>query len=198
VCLFVLASAPLAVVRPGWLLLALPGLVLAALSSYESQRELQAHYAVQAVPLILLALLIAARSAVERVRPEFLAPAIILPALAGFFCLSPLSPFSAGEASPSQRHRDALDAAVAMVPADAPVSAQSAIVPRLSQRPLIEEFPGRGSQVDWVVVDAFGSRSTGSLDAGFWDALSQLRTQFVLVWEQDGVEVYRNPLTTFR
>jgi hypothetical protein len=96
-------------------------------------------------------------------------------------------------APPTAEHRAAVLAGLALVPAGASVSAQSELVPRLSQRERAWEFPQSWRRADWVVVDAYGQRSTQSLDAGFDAALATVRATYARVYARDGVEVFRRP-----
>ena len=193
--LFVLASAPLAIARP-WLLIPLvPGMTLAVLATHPSQSRLELHYAAELVPVALIASTIAVRDLLSRRRDSswatVSAAAIVLPAVVSFLALSPFSPFEDSPAPPSRVHREAVDEAVAIIPAGVPVSAQSHVLPRLSQREDAFEFPNRHESVDWVVVDRNGHRSSQSLAAGFDDALADVRLEFERVYDSDGVEVYR-------
>lgn len=190
---FVVVSAPLALLRPVWLLALVPGLAVALFSSLEWQNTLAFHYAVQLVPLALIGVALGARQVAGRIPADAVVAAMLLPALLGFLAQSPFSPIAADEPTPSERHREALAEAVALIPAGDTVSAQSSIVPRLSQRPTVAEFPGRRWEAEWVVVDQYGARSSTSLAAGFWDALVETRARYERVYEGDGVEVYRNP-----
>ncbi|HRC62740.1 MAG TPA: hypothetical protein PLX85_05895, partial [Dehalococcoidia bacterium] len=70
-------------------------------------------------------------------------------------------------------------------------AAQSGLAPRLSQRETVYEFPGEWASTSWVVVDAYGFRSSQSIGAGFDAALARVRAEWTRVYERDGVEVYR-------
>ncbi len=195
IALFVLASAPLAMFRP-WLLVPLvPGLALAVLSTHSSQAHLDFHYAAQLVPLALVATVFAARAVQGHVpapsRGRAVAAIVLAPTLVAFLALSPFSPAEGSLPSNSGAHVHAIRGAVALIPPRDSVSAQSHVLPRLSQREYAFEFPNQHEQVDWVVVDRNGHRSSQSVDTGFDAALEDVRAKFDLVYDKDGVEVFR-------
>lgn len=189
--LFVLGSAPVMLARPAWLLTLAPGMGLAVLSSHEPQHALELHYAAQLAPLALIGAILGVRALGERANERLLVAAVVAPALLGFAALSPISPFHDRPELPSEEHRAALSEAVAMIPPGDRVSAQTSIVPRLSHRPDIGEFPGGAAKAEWIVVDSFGTRSGISVDWGFWEVLEQVRQRYDRVYERDGVEVFR-------
>lgn len=192
--LFLAVTAPVALVRPWTLLATLPGLALAVLSTHDAQRHLQYHYAIEAVPVALLAAALGAASVQRRVPGRWLAALILAPAVVGAFWLSPLlrDPGSA----PSEGHVAVVEAALAGIPDGAPVSAQSGILPRLSQREAAFEFPAGTSpgEAAWVVVDRFSQRSGQSVAAGFDRQLANVRRTWTRTFARDGVEVYESPI----
>lgn len=187
--LFLASSAAVAVWRPWYLLALVPGLALALLSTHAPQRELELHYAAGLVPVAVLTGVLA----VGQLRIPAVARAALLagPPLIAMVLLNPLADGHGGR--PSPEHRRALASALAMIPADegVVVSAQSGILPRLSQRREAYEFPGGSEQADWIVVDRYGFRSTQSLAAGFDAELAEVRETAELVFGEDGVEVFR-------
>jgi hypothetical protein len=117
---------------------------------------------------------------------------LFVPALIGFTVLSPLSPLrNHVEPLPSSVHRAAVHEALALVPTEVSVSAQSGLAARLSQRREIYEFPRAGLEAEWVIVDEHGPRSSQSVDAGFHQTLDAVRQQYERVFTRDGVEVFR-------
>lgn len=197
---FVIVTAPLALVLRPWLLLfALPALAVPLLSSHPPQGALDLHYAMNAVVAatavavgaIPVAVRVFARAGQLRARQ---APAFVLAlATVAFTALSPFAPWriDLGEASPV--HRAAVAEAVSLVPGEAPVAAQSNLVPRLSRRAQIHEFPGRPEGLHYVLLDRYGHRSVQSLNAGF-DAYAELvRENCARQFERDGVEVFLCP-----
>lgn len=191
--LFIGASAPLAVFRPKLVVFLLPGLAVALLASHTSQRALELHYSAGLVPLVLFVGLLSARAAKRYVPPAALLTAIIGPAILGFVALSPFSPTAVRERGPSEQHLQALNEGVSLVPSDptVEVSAQSSLLPRLSQRANAWEFPQAVARVEWVVVDSYTHRSQQSVATGYDAALDTVRSTFERVYARDGVEVFR-------
>jgi len=201
VALFIVICAPIAVVRP-WLLLGLlPGLGVALLSDHPPQQQLELHYSANILPLAFVASAVAlaevrAACGPRNVCPGIAATVIVVPALLGFIFMSPLAPWRDGAANPTAVHLGALTAAVAVIPPGDSVAAQSAILPRLSQRQDAYEFPAAGSHrvpfdAAWVVIDRYGAVSRQSLQAGFEVRLGEVRASYERVFERDGVEVFR-------
>jgi uncharacterized membrane protein len=188
--LFLVASSAVALLRPAWLLWVAPGLGLALLSSHPQQQHLELHYAAELVPAVIVLAILAAASLPRR-RTSLLAVAIIVPPLLAMVALNPLG--NGHGAMPSTRHQRAVHAALALVPPgeQVSVSAQSGLLPRLSQRRQAHEFPGHVPKADWIVVDAYGFRSSQSLAAGFFTKLEDVRRSYELVYSEDGVEVFR-------
>ncbi len=194
VLLFGGASCFLGMARPRLLSWLLPGLLLALLSRHEAQRSLEYHYAVELVPVALVAAVLGAARLRDVIDSRVLAAAMVVPAV---LALAAMQPFEASlRNGPSEQHRAALEDALALIPrdADVSVSVQSGLLPRLSQRTDAREFPGDAHTADWVIVDRYTMRSTQSLEAGFETELERLRREAELVFSRDGVEVFRNRL----
>jgi hypothetical protein len=189
--LFLAISAPLAALRPAWLIGLLPGLGIALLSAHPPQRALELHYADELVPVAILATTAVASRLT--CRPYLAVTAIAAPALIGMALVSPLVPWNATGSAPTPAHRRALDDALALVPRDGSVvvSAQSSVLAHLSQRRQAGEFPGGAFEADWVVVDRYGFISSQSIAAGYETVLAEIRATFTLVFAGDGVEVFR-------
>ena len=83
--------------------------------------------------------------------------------------------------------------ALAFASQRAAVSAQSGLVPRLSQRSEIWEFPQSWRRADLVFIDRYGHRSGQSLAAGFEAQLAEVRAAYVEIFTRDGVEVFVRP-----
>lgn len=189
---FVAASGLAMLAAPLTLVLLVPGMLLAVLSTHPPQSALELHYAAELVPLAAIGTVLGARRLAERAPSGALVGVVLAPALAGFLLLSPASPLaSEGGARPTAEHRAAVLEALAMVPRGEAVAAQSGLVPRLSQRRAVTEFPGEWESTSWVVVDAKGFRSSQSVGAGSEGALARVRAEWTRVYERDGVEVYR-------
>jgi uncharacterized membrane protein len=88
-------------------------------------------------------------------------------------------------------HARAASDVVALVPARVPVSAQTGLVPHLSGRREVYEFP-RLHNAEYVVVDAKGQKSRESAGSGYDVCLQHLGViGFELVAERDGVALWR-------
>ncbi|HEX6029893.1 MAG TPA: DUF2079 domain-containing protein [Tepidiformaceae bacterium] len=188
--LFVL-SAPLMLARPAWLLALIPGVWLAVLSSHPPQHSLELHYAAQLAPLAVIGAMLGAGALRDRVDQRLLSAAAVVPAVIAFAALSPISPFHDRPGRPTDEHRAALTEAVAIVPSHVRVSAQTSIVPRLAHRRTVKEFPGGVSNAEWVVIDRYGALSGISVEWGYWPILDYVREQWDLVFDRDGVQVFR-------
>lgn len=191
--LFTAASAPLAIFRPKLLPFIFPNVAIAVLSTHRPQHLLELQYAVEAVPLAVLFSALGAKYLADRVRWEVVAVAIAVPALAGYIGLSPFSPTAAGVPKVSDEHRAALGA-VALIPDGRyiSVSAQSALAPRVAHRKNIWEFPRNALRANWVMLDQQGIISPDSAP-DFASVAKQVAATFDLVYDRDGVQVYRNP-----
>ena len=208
--LFIGVSAPLAVPRPKFLLLLVPGLALALLAEHGAQTELDLHYSANVLAVAFLVALPAvgvwsalpgsalaraapAGSSAYRIISALRPPAVTAIAVAGFLGMSPFSPFADANRAPTAEHRAAVLAALALIPGDdqVRVSAQSGILPRLSQRDNIHEFPARALDAEWVIVDRYGHRSSQSVADGYDGRLDTVRRLDERVFDRDGVEVFR-------
>lgn len=191
VAAFLAASCVIAVWRPLHLLWLGPGLALALLSNHPPQRQLELHYAAELVPTAMILALVSADALRNRVRASLLASALAGPPLLAMVLLNPLA--EGHGPAPGDQHRAAVASALALIPPseDVSVSAQSGLLPRLSQRRQAHEFPGHASKAEWIVVDRYGFRSSQSLAAGFDEALEEVRRTAELVFSEDGVEVFR-------
>ncbi|MGE0229688.1 MAG: DUF2079 domain-containing protein [Dehalococcoidia bacterium] len=200
--LFVVTSALAMLAAPLTLLLLVPGLALAVLSTHPPQSALELHYAAEVAVVAAIGVVIGARRLSERapsgvgagVVTGIVAAVVLAPAVAGFLAMSPASLLTTERgARPTAEHRAAVLGALAIVPEGEAVAAQSGLAARLSQREAVDEFPGRWESSSWVVVDAYGFRTTQSIGAGFDEALARVRAEWERVYDRDGVEVFRRP-----
>jgi uncharacterized membrane protein len=174
---------------------AVPLMVLNGLSSHDPQASLVLHYAILPVTLLTVASVFGAANLARRL-PERsrLLPATVFfaAALAAFVAASPLGPVRLDrtqfERSP---HHDAVAAMIEAIPADASVAAQSGILPHVSQREQVYEFPDvRHSE--FVLIDRTGWRSSQSTTAGYEYVLASLPERgYCLASAVDGIELYR-------
>jgi hypothetical protein len=120
-----------------------------------------------------------------------LAAVLLCAQAAGWYSRSPLGPVRFDpERYRATAHTAAIDRVLALVPPGAPVSAQSGLLPHLSQRRDIWEFP-RLESAQFVVVDPTSWRSSQSTAAGYDDALRDLLSLgFCLLRADDGVMLF--------
>jgi uncharacterized membrane protein len=180
--LFPLAFLPLA--APLAALAALPELGLNLLSSTVTQTSVKTHYAAVAVPALVAAAVLGA----ARLGPR-LAYCVAPAALAAMLLLGPLGrvPLTADEHDAASRR------ALAVVPADVPVSATNALGAHLSDRRRIFSFPVL-REASWVVVDERRLTFLDSLKPGrAQTALAKLRRDpgWRRLFAEDGVLVFR-------
>jgi uncharacterized membrane protein len=182
------------------------------LSSNDQAHTIQSHYPALLVPGIVL-------GAIESMAwiwrsQKMRVPAAVLLALASVtfaFVRSPLpGSANAGQWKSSEPSRAALDRAISLIPVNANVSAQTNIVPHLTQREVLYQFPNPFNrwfygqfaledpsgahapqaeypfQVDWLIVKP---ADTGR----FHPVIDRLLSsgEFVPVFEQDGVLLAR-------
>jgi uncharacterized membrane protein len=123
-------------------------------------------------------------------RAALLAAALLVAEGVGWLAGSPLGPRIDLERFRRTAHTAAIDRVLAAVPPDVPVSAQSGLVPHLSQRRRIWEFP-RLRDATVVVVDRKGRRSPQSTRDGYEATLAALPERGFCLWmAEDGVELY--------
>jgi uncharacterized membrane protein len=191
IALFLSISAPVAVMKPKVLLALVPGLALALLASHPQQRHLELHYAAELVPIALIASLLGAQAMLKYLDGRIVAGLLLAPALIATVLMDP---FGASHGSPpSSQHVQALEQGMSLIPSDenVQVSAQSGLVPRVSQRIQVHEFPGHIPRADYVIVDKYGFRSSQSINGGFDETLALVRSTYTEIYSADGVEVFR-------
>ncbi|HEX6348559.1 MAG TPA: DUF2079 domain-containing protein [Candidatus Dormibacteraeota bacterium] len=153
----VACAGGLPLLRPVWLLLALPPLAADLLSAHGPQPFLQLQYALPLLVPILTAAGQALRGLPEQVTAPGLAltPVLALaPALLGLTLGSlppgPANPDPAAFQRPPALAR--LQACTSLLPAAAPVAADDPLTPRLASRPSIRELTG-AQEDDYLVID---------------------------------------------
>jgi uncharacterized membrane protein len=145
----------LPVLAPRWLLLVIPPYLANVMSGHYPQNILQVHY----MMLLLFPLIVAAGMGGRRLLERYsLAPALTLfvfvpPLLLGFG-LGRLPPSLEGENSYYARPNQVaqLEAAAAVIPADAPVSADNGLDVWLANRHTINDFPDMLDPTCYVVL----------------------------------------------
>jgi uncharacterized membrane protein len=184
-------------------LVAAPAFLLAALSGHPQQSQLELHYAMAPLALAWVAAVLGlervarsggSRWAPVRLRSPSVAPvagAIVLACgIATFVMWSPYSPRTEHYA-PEAAHRAVLTDALALIPAGVPVSAQNTILPHLSQRERIFEFPNL-HDADYVIVDPSLPVTGQARAAGYDGTIAALPGRgYELIFDRDGVNVFR-------
>lgn len=185
------------------ILLAVPSATLNGLSDHPQQARLDLQYGAAALTLLTVATVFAARDVARgRVfgrtiaaarRPAAIAAVsalLLATACIAFIASSPYSPRTR-HYGPDAQHQRVVRAALGVIPADASVSAQNTLLPHLSQRQYIYEFPDVPPRAGWVIVDSTLPVTAQARDEGYGRVLGELAGWgFVPVFEQDGVRVF--------
>ena len=186
-------------------LAAVPLLAVNLLSTHPPQTALSLHYAVLPFAILMVAAVLGAqrlaRSRRARVTRQWLrldarrcgvlfAGVLLLAEAAGWLAASPLGLRFDPDRYRRTPHVRAVERVVRAVPAGASVSAQSGLLPHLSQRREVWEFPVL-RDATYVLVDRQGWRSSQSAEAGYERVLASLPERgYCLVMEDDGVVLY--------
>lgn len=194
---FVALLSPIALVG------AVPNILVSALADHPEQSKLELHYVVAPLALMWAGVALALGDlrrgsglarAVHRFRSGrarvLAASAIVVAAAVWTFADdSPYSP-TRDALDPSAAHIAALNAAVAAVPDDASVSAQSTIGPHLAHRRQLYEFPNLDS-AQYVIVDPSLPVTSQSRAAGYDGAIANLGALgYREIFSRDGVRVF--------
>lgn len=188
-------------------LAAMPLLAANLLSTHPPQHALTLHYPVLPFALLLVATVLGAggllhSSRLARVwgwrtlprerRALVLAGAVLLAEGVGWLGGSALGPRRfAVDRYRATPHTAAVQRVLALVPAGASVSAHSGLLPHLSQRRDVWEFP-RLVDAAYVVIDRTTDPSQQSADAGYGATAASLPQRgYCLVTEDDGVVLFR-------
>lgn len=171
-------------------LCALPSLLLNGLTAHPEQSGLTLHYGI--VPISML--VIAALLGIGRLpRPANNASAAVLAVAAGvaFIAGSPLGPFRFDASQfRSPDNASVRSHALELIPPAASVSAQSGLLPHLSERSGAYEFPEL-RDAEFVLVDRNAWRSQQSIAAGFDATLDSLQSLgYCPLLREDGLELY--------
>ena len=173
-----LALLPLALLPllSGWPLLgALPPLLVALLSDNQWQGGLQMQYGLEAAPLLLACALLGWRNLPPLPQLARVAPAVVVAATAAGYAIvvavSSGQYLDPGEVAAIAKF-PAITAVLDRIPSNAPVSASSGLVPHLSDRQEVFEFPG-GLGLPYVALDIKGPLSSQSRD-GYDNAVARM------------------------
>lgn len=194
----ILPAAGVALLAPAAALVVLPPLLYDVLSDHGTQAHLDLHYVMMPLALSFVAASFGLRSLargegvagpLRRVgspaaRAVAGAGVMLAATLLLFAVYSPYAPGATREA-PDPAHVEILDQALSLIPADAPVSAQSTIFPHLSQRQSVYQFP-RLEDAQYAIIDtALPERVAGH------DETAQDLPGFEEIFDSDGVHVFR-------
>jgi hypothetical protein len=117
---------------------------------------------------------------------------LTLGVLVAFVAASPFPPargFDPGRFTVDASHGQAVDDAIARIPSQASVSAQTGLAPHLAHRPALFEFP-EGIGADYVLLDARGDIAH-PYQAMYPAAVAALTEEgYVPIWSRDGVTLY--------
>lgn len=193
-----LPAAAVALLAPAAALVVLPPLLFHVLSGHGTQANLDLHYVMMplAISFVAASLGIRALARGEGVagplrrlgspaaRAVAGAGVMLAATLLSFALSSPYAPGAARE-TPDSGHVQILSQALSLIPADAPVSAQSTILPHLSHRRSVYQFP-RLEDAQYAIIDAaLQERATGHNEA------AQDLAGFEEIFDSDGVRVLR-------
>jgi len=186
-------------------LVALPLTAAHLLSTHQPQSALDFHYAAAPTVLLFLASVLGVRRLTDwrrsrrclsvlhvqrSAQPVVLAAVLLLAEGIAYLVSSPLGlPFDLTLYRQTQ-HTQVVARALRIIPPRVSVSAQTGLLPHLSEREDIHEFPDLG-EAAFVAVDRQGRRSSQSVAAGYAAQLAALRSQgYCLRFDDDGVQVY--------
>jgi uncharacterized membrane protein len=197
-----LPALAIALVAPLAAALVVPALVFHGLSSHDSQAHLELHYVMMPLALSFVAAAVGLRNlsrgeGIGRLLGNVGSPQLRAGVAAGamltvtafvFWTSSPYSP-QADSGAPQDAHLAVVERALLLIPKDAPVAAQSTILPHVSQRRDVFEFP-LVQQADYAIIDSNLSISSHEREDGYDVAANNL-AGFETLFDSDGVRVFR-------
>jgi uncharacterized membrane protein len=180
------AAGFLPLLRPAALATALVPLIPAVLSTDPYQEALHLQYGVPAVPLFVIAALLGW----QRLPPNAGALALVGGASITWLWFGPIIPRLQTDL-PALQRAGMVESVLARIPAGAGVSASTGLVPHLSERAEIWEFPA-GPGIGWVVIDSASPPSQPSLAFGYRDAAQRLHSSgYEVVAQSAGVTLWQ-------
>lgn len=189
----------LGLLSPLAMLVAVPSYLLAALSDHPQQSRLELHYAMAPLAVTWVAVVLGlqrlAHVQLHNVLPtnaaKLVAGGVVLAcSIVTFLLLSPYSPRSEHRA-PNAAHRVVILEGLALIPSDDAVSAQGTLLPHLSQRKEIYEFPNV-QDAEFVIVDPSLPTTGQTRDAGYEREIEALANRgYEVIFDEDGVKVFR-------
>jgi uncharacterized membrane protein len=187
----------LPLLAPLTLVAAAPVAALQFLSSHDRQQSLDLHYSAQVLPIVIVASI----EGLRRLERHARHPVVARRVAAGFIVIGTVwGIHTAGHFPLTGRYTainytrpaqaDAIERGLAMVPADASVSAQSGLAAHLSQRERIWEFPVL-NDAEYVILDLEGPIAR-PYERVYGAKVAALPSRgYKLVWSEAGIRVYR-------
>ena len=187
------STGGLALLNPPALVAAAPLAVLSGLADHPQQAGLRLHYAMPTLALLWFVTLLGLDSLRLRHRwlPVAASGIVTVCALVTFLVSSPFAPGHGYNDLPSQ-DKTALKLAIALIPQDSSVQAQSSVLPHVSQRRDVFEFPDI-RRADYVVLASGLPKSSQSLTKAY-DAkhVALPEDGYERIFQDHGVEVWRS------
>jgi uncharacterized membrane protein len=188
-----LSTGGLAILNPSGLLTATPMAVLSGLADHPEQAGLRLHYAMPTLALVWFASLVGLDTLRRRHRSLPIAASGLLCtcAVLTFLTSSPFAPGRGYNDLPAP-DKAALRQAIRVIPDDASVEAQSSILPHLSQRRNVFEFPD-ARRAEYVVLASGLPQSSQTRAKGYERERAALPDNgYERIFEDHGVEVWRS------
>lgn len=191
------------VLSPLAVFVAAPAFLLAALSDHTRQSQLELHYAMTPLALAWVAGVLGLQRLARDEQPDravrprhrslitaTAATFVLSSSIVTFLLWSPYSPRVEGS-SPGATHRGVLRDALALIPAGVPVSAQNTILPHVSRREHVFEFPYL-QDAQYVIVDPSLPVTDQSRGDGYDRVIAELPHRgFAQIFDREGVQVFR-------
>jgi uncharacterized membrane protein len=169
----------LPLLKPSWLLPALPILAVNLVSDWPTAQDLDVHYLTPALPFLAAAAL-EGSSRIARRAPAFALIAIVAPVIVAHGVLggTPLSLDFEANRFRADENSAAARAIVTAIPPDASVQAPDALLPHLAERPALARIATAERGMDYVVLDV-SHRQRFAADE---DLLRTTEEPFVRAW----------------
>lgn len=188
-----LSTGGLALLSPAALLAAAPLGLLSGLSDHPQQAGLRLHYAMPVLALMWFGAVFSLETLRRwRDHAPLVASAALVVCSAVVFAAS--SPFAPGRGHDTLPQADAitLRRALDLIPGQASVQAQSSLLPHLSRRRHVFEFPD-DRRAEYVVLASGLPKSSQSLAKSYGAKRAALPSAgYTLVFQERGVEVWRS------
>ena len=181
------------------MVVAVPSYLLAALSDHPQQSRLELHYAMAPLALTWVAAVLGLQrlthvhfhTVLATNAAKVLAGGVVLvSSIVTFLLSSPYSPRTEHR-TPNAAHRAVILEGLALIPPDDAVSAQGTLLPHLSHRKEIYEFPNL-QDAEFVIVDPSLPTTGQTRDAGYEREVEALPQRgYEVIFDEDGVKVFR-------